>query len=413
LNITERINANFSKKVKADAWVKYVRNRIDWGDGENFSYLFLPNLSLDYQIAKIISIHGKAAYTEWFNETSSERNQLFHPEFWFNLDISQYNHLVIGTDYSSNVFTRTSVNEHTQTANGFFIQDQHKFNSKYTAELGLRIDMVKNLDPVITPRLAILYNPKDHFSLRFGYSRGFRAPTPQDLYEEGYGHGGSALRFGNPDLLPEYSNTISMSAFLLIRERLYVDASAYYSLINNMIVPVYEGPWYEVDSTKDIWRRQNILKANIVSGQVGLKYLVSDNYAIHASYSYSDNFSSTEDSHQLPYNPGQSLNIKITGKQNIRNKLTIHEFVSLRAVTGRTAWNWKPSSEINDASGLITALEDYQKLDAGITFSILNKYDIYLNVSNILGQDIQNLDDALTIIDGEPVYTIGLKLKLN
>lgn len=411
LNLTQRINANITEKLHADTWVKYVRNRMDWGDGENYSYLFIPNLNLDYYLRSNFSLHAKAAYTEWFNETAAEKNQLIHPELWANWSLNENNSMVFGGDYAIHTFTRSKVETHSQTAVGIFVQDQHRFNESFAAEIGLRLDMVQDISPVITPKFAMLYRPLEFIGFRLGYSRGFKAPTPQELYEEGYGHSGSALRFGNPDLKPEFSHTGSIGLDVNLQNKLFIDASAYYSKVENMIVPVYEGPWYEVDSSKNVWRRQNILEANIISGQIGVKYLLLNNYGFHISYSYSNNFTSSDDSQQLPYKPGQSLSMKITGKQNITSKISLHQFVSLRAVTGRSAWNWKPASGIeNDPSGLITALEDYQKLDAGITISFDNKYDVSLNVSNILGQDIQNLDDALTIIDGEPVFSIGLRL---
>jgi outer membrane receptor protein involved in Fe transport len=414
LNLTQRINANITDKLNADTWIKYVRTRMDWGDGENFSYLFIPNLNLNYKVNSDLSIHVKAAYTEWFNETATEKNQLTHPELWANWNISEDNNMVFGGDYSIHTFTRSMVETNTQRAVGIFVQDQQRFNENFAAELGLRVDLVQEISPVVTPKLALLYRPIDFLGVRLGYSRGFKAPTPQEMYEEGYGHSGAALRFGNPDLKPEFSHTGSIGLDLNLQNKLFIDASAYYSKVNNMIVPVYEGPWYEVDSSKDVWRRQNILEANILSGQIGVRYLLFNNYGLHMSYSYSDNFTPSEENRQLPYKPGQSLSVKITGKQNITSKICLQEFVSLRTVTGRSAWNWKPASGIvDDASGLITALEDYQKLDAGITISYDKKYDLYFNVSNILGQDIQNLDDALTIIDGEPVFSIGFRLILD
>ena len=105
---------------------------------------------------------------------------------------------------------------------------------------------------------------------------------------------------------------------------------------------------------------------------------------------------------------------KITGKQHIGSKLTLSEFVSLRTVFNRSAWNWQPDTSIDDTNpdGLLTELGDYQKLDAGITICYDNKYNVFLNAGNILGQNIENLDDSFTMIDGEPVFKVGLKIDL-
>jgi hypothetical protein len=119
-------------------------------------------------------------------------------------------------------------------------------------------------------------------------------------------------------------------------------------------------------------------------------------------------------SQQLPYNPGQGINAKLYANQNIGKRITISEYVSLRAVFNRSAWNWKPATgtDPTNPNGLITELADYQKLDAGINLCFDKKYNVYFNVGNILGQDIENLDDAYTVIDGEPVYKVGVRIDL-
>ena len=63
------------------------------------------------------------------------------------------------------------------------------------------------------------------------------------------------------------------------------------------------------------------------------------------------------------------------------------------------------------AEGLTTKLEDYQKLDAGVSLTYKENYQAFLNVYNILGQDIETLDDLYTIIDGEPILKGGIRCR--
>ena len=65
----------------------------------------------------------------------------------------------------------------------------------------------------------------------------------------------------------------------------------------------------------------------------------------------------------------------------------------------------------NDPSGLTTKLEDYQKLDVGISLAYKDSYQIFLNVYNLLGQDIENLDDVYTVLDGEPILKGGIRCR--
>jgi len=38
-------------------------------------------------------------------------------------------------------------------------------------------------------------------------------------------------------------------------------------------------------------------------------------------------------------------------------------------------------------------------------------YQLFLNAYNLLGQDLENLDDALTVIDGGPVLRCGFRAR--
>ena len=105
--------------------------------------------------------------------------------------------------------------------------------------------------------------------------------------------------------------------------------------------------------------------------------------------------------------------LKVIAEADLNADWTLSGFAGLRAVFDRSAWNWKPApgAAPNDPSGLTTELDDYQKLDAGVSLSYKGKYKIFVNVYNALGQDIENLDDLYTVIDGKPVAKVGLECR--
>jgi hypothetical protein len=49
-------------------------------------------------------------------------------------------------------------------------------------------------------------------------------------------------------------------------------------------------------------------------------------------------------------------------------------------------------------------------LDAGLRVSFKKRFTGYVKVTNLLGEDVQRLDDALTTLAGAPVFRVGLKL---
>jgi outer membrane receptor for ferrienterochelin and colicins len=413
LNLTQRIEARFNK-FHADAWVKFIKNEMEWARDVNNaaqSHLFIPAINLSYQFNDKLSIYSKNSYTEWVSEVSEEKNQLFHPEIWMNYQISDKNQAIFGADYKNHQFTRTSVDTKTQTAYGVFAQDNHQFGDKFVLSASLRADMVENQNIVITPKLSVLYNALDNLRFRLGYSHGYHAPNVQELYENAYGHGGTAYRFGNENLEAEHSKTAHLSAEFSPFPNLHIYSSAFYSQVDNMIIPVYEGPWEE-DSSINVWRRQNILSAQVYGAEAGIRAVIFNNILLEGSYSYSDNMSDDE-SRQLPYNPGHAIAGRMTFKQNLGNNWSLQEYVSLKAVKGRTIWNWKPASgtDATNPDGLITALDDFQKLDAGIRIIYKNQHEFYFNTFNLLGQNYANLDDYLFVINGEPHFMAGLKFR--
>ncbi|MDD3860892.1 MAG: TonB-dependent receptor [Bacteroidales bacterium] len=413
LNLTQRINTTIGSNLKLDAWVKYINSNMQFKDAINENYMLMPNLSLIYTIDENTFISTKLALSKWNSETNLENNEVFRPEIFYSHRFNEKNNLISGGDLSVQSFTRNAVGLHMQRMIGVFIQDEHKFTEKIAASASVRMDILQFSAPVVTPKFALMYSFNDDTKIRASVSRGYHAPSVQELYEQAYGHGGTAYRFGNPDLKPEYSTSAGIGLDYNFKNKFFINVGGFYSNVTNMIVPVYSGPW-EQDSTKDVWMRQNILEAQIFSAELILSYYFTNNYNLQVAYNYADNIANLELSQNLPYNPGQSLDFKFTAKQNIGKNITISEFISLRSVFGRSAWNWKPETGTDPTNpyGLTTELADYQKLDAGINLCFNKKYNVYSNVGNILGQDIENLDDAYTIIDGEPVYKVGVKINL-
>jgi outer membrane receptor protein involved in Fe transport len=293
---------------------------------------------------------------------------------------------------------------------GAFLQDEIELD-KFSFLMAIRIDKVEGIRPVLTPKFAAMLRAHEKLRIRASFGRGFHAPSVMELYEEGYGHGGRAYRFGNPDLQPEYSLTSTFSIEYEPVKGGQMLVYAYYNTITNMITPVYSGIWEENPDTStviDKWVRTNIHEARIYGIETTFRYRFDDILLFEAGYNYSDNKNTTTGG-QLPYYPGDSFFSKLVYNQKLSPRVSLSGFVSLRATRNRSAWDWKPAGgeDYDNPEGLIVELKDYQLLGSGIKFIYDDKLDLYLNVSNILGQNIQKLDDSLMEIDGEPTWRVG------
>ena len=404
------LNWNINPKSSLSSNLYYSHNSMEFREDNVYGRMLLSSIDYKQIINENLNATARLKYSHWDAEQSGEDNNVFNPEVYFHWNRFKNHIITFGSDLRYIKFSRSSVLEKTQNAFGAFVQDEIELG-KWSFLVALRLDKVENINTVLTPKFAAMYKPLYNLRLRASFGRGFHAPSVQELYEEGYGHGGRAYRFGNPNLQPEYSVTSTFSIEYSPFRNFQLLIHGYYNTISDMITPVYSGIWEEnpdPDSVIDKWVRTNIHEAEIYGIETTLKYQLNKKLNFEAGYNYSHNENSST-GEQLPYYPGESYFTKMIYNYKLSSNLNGLCFVSLRATKGRSAWNWKPDSEANfdNPDGMITELEDYQLLSAGMKFIYDKKYNFYLNVGNILGQNIQRLDDSFTELDGEATVKIG------
>jgi len=401
---------DINEKSSLSSNLYYTQNRMEFRDDNVYGRMLLSSMDYSRCINDNLTTTARLKYSQWDAEQSSENNVVLNPEIYFCWDNFTNNIITVGTDFRYMRFTRSSVLEHSQKAIGTFIQDEIELD-KLSFLVALRYDQVVNITPVITPKIAAMFRVQDNLRLRASFGRGFHAPTVQELYEEGYGHGGRAYRFGNPDLQPEYSLTSTISIEYAPVSKFQLLTHSYYNTISNMITPVYSGLWLDNPDTSSVidkWMRTNIHEAKIFGFETTIKYQLNDRLLLEGGYNYAHNENSTTGG-RLPYYPGESVFSKVIYNYELSPKVSGLWFVSLRATKNRSAWNWMPAggTDYTNADGLITELKDYQLLSTGVKFTYNKRLNLYMNLENLLGQDIQRLDDVLTEIDGEPTWKVG------
>jgi outer membrane receptor for ferrienterochelin and colicins len=90
--------------------------------------------------------------------------------------------LVTGINFSGETFGKKSpdsslINPYSNIILGVFVQDDWKLTQKLTAQTGLRFDYNSAYEPVLLPRLSLLYKFNTHFTSRLGGGFGYKAPT--------------------------------------------------------------------------------------------------------------------------------------------------------------------------------------------------------------------------------------------
>jgi outer membrane receptor protein involved in Fe transport len=314
---------------------------------------------------------------------------------------------VAGTDIRHHTFRRSAVEEKTQlTAGGYGIFES-RWNNQFSTMASLRYDKVQDVQGVLSPKVSAIFRPIPKLAIRASAGRGFHAPTVQELYEEGYGHSGRAYRFGNPELKPEYATTFNLSAEYEATEKLMVYGNGFFNIVDNMIVPVYQGVW-EQDSAIDVWMRQNIQQAHIYGAELNARWEFVRGHMLEGGHTYTESRDDSE--REVYYQPGSSSYVRYRISQPVGSRFLLQGFVGFMAETDRSTWNWKPAegTETGNTEGMTTELADYTRLDAGLGFVYDERFSLMLKVDNILGEDIEYLEDAFTQIQGEPFWRVKL-----
>ena len=407
-----RLDAGLTDAVDAFAAFRYTDSTMDWANDTTDSYLASGSAGFTARLSDSVEWFTQLSYSRWKAEVAGEKNQLLQPETRFTWRISDAHTFSGGFDLKHLEFTREAVaGVPSQDTYGVYVQHEWKPAAPLTILVALRFDHVEDIDSVVTPMLSAVYSPDLPLRVRASVGRGFHAPTPQELYEEGYGHGGRALRFGNPDLEPEHSTTFTAGLELFPDQPFEFFLLGYFNELDDMIVPVYEGAWSQ-DPSKDVWRRTNISEARVWGIEARARYTFTPGFRIEAGYTHSEG-EDTGAGRPLPYEPGSTLFAKLVAGTGLGADWSWSAHLGIRAVFGRSAWNWKPAAgaPAGDTSGLTTPLDDYQDVEAGVKISYKERYSLFLNVYNLLGQDFENLDDAYTVQDGEPTVVAGIQAK--
>ncbi|MDL2224448.1 TonB-dependent receptor [Bacteroidales bacterium OttesenSCG-928-M06] len=153
--------------------------------------------------------------------------------------------LTAGIEYQDNVMDDYQIGYDTLMTQkvriaGAFAQSEWKV-SDFTFMGGLRLDKHNLIDdPILSPRLNVMYKPSDFMQYRMTYSTGFRAPQAYDEDLHITAVGGKRMRIVlAPDLKPERSNSFSASAdftktFGHFQANFLVEG--FYTLLNNVFV---------------------------------------------------------------------------------------------------------------------------------------------------------------------------------
>ena len=419
LNSFNRIDIDYSKNTNLFGIWNYTRYSMDWARGPHRldSDLMSQVLGLNYRITDKLDVTVHTAYSAWEADQSDEENNLFEPQVFLNWRSIENHTIVTGLDYKYNEFDRTGLpSSYDQSAYALFLLDTWKLDDEWTLASSLRWDKYEGIESAVSPKVSVLYKPSwldDTYIVRASVGRSFHAPTLQELYEEGYGHGGRARRYGNPDLDPEYATTYSLGLEVTPDKPFSTTWRIFQTDFDDIIVPYCEGP-VPGDPAHDVWRRMNIAEARVQGAEASLRWRINDSLKFDAGCTYTEN-ERRDTGGQLPYTPGTTTFAKITLTRSINTGCRMRAFVGGHNAVNRESWSWKPApgAEPDDPGGLVTSLDDYINLSTGVSFFFGENLELFFRADNLLGEEIATLDDVYTVREGDPAYFSGFNYRLS
>ncbi len=180
-------STTYQNRFGGDVFV--IRNRAD-----NFHQYFERNdslrnittLTFDRDLSNGGRINFKQSLS-FFNREISTNESVFsgrqfnnYTDFTYIQQLEKHA-LVFGANVFYDKFSETSATiekrDETQTAVGFYAQDNWDISPKVLLEGGFRLDITKNYGTHALPRLSVLYKISDKLTTRAGFGFGYKMPT--------------------------------------------------------------------------------------------------------------------------------------------------------------------------------------------------------------------------------------------
>jgi outer membrane receptor for ferrienterochelin and colicins len=367
-------------------WVGSVSHQGRWGFANSDSYV-------QYEDAKNLEttkrIKNTVAQSIW--SVALPSNMLSLGGFYRNEDL---------TDTTGNLLAGSTRAGASRTNWAVFAEDELSILDNLRLTGGIRLDNDEQYGAHWTPRIYAVWNATERFTLKGGYSQGFRAPNlRQTLPDWGQSSRGGTI-YGNPDLEAETSRTIEAVA-MYEGNGFQASLTAYDTRFNDKITRVtcvVAGAWCIDEPLSSIGRPPttyvNVDKAKVRGIEATVDVKLTNTLRVNATGTLTD-------SEQLSgANAGAALNDtpkqQASGSFNWRPNDRLSGYV--RAV-------FRGEEAVTEAqiSGSNLVVESYTTVDLGGSYKISPDFTFHAGVQNLLDKRL-NYAEAGYMIDPARVW---------
>lgn len=313
------------------------------------------------------------------------------------------------TDLTGNRLSGATTTGTTRTTWALFAENELRLMDNFALTGGIRLDHDEQYGSHWTPRAYAVWNITPAFTLKGGYSQGFRAPDlRQTLADWGQTSRGGTI-YGNPALEAETSRTFE-AALMFDQNGYRASITAYDTRFKDKITRVTcleAGAWCVDEPLSSLGRPPttyvNVDEAKIRGIEVSVDVPLSNTLRLNATGTLTD-------SEQLTgANQGRSLND--TPKQQASASLNWRPDERFSAYV-RAIYRGEEAVTEAQISGSNVQIADYTTVDLGASYKISSGFTVHGGFQNITNQKVKSADGGSVnyVIDPARVWMgIGVR----
>ena len=249
LNNENKVSIKTSAYDQVDSGASKLMNTNTDIDRKNFSLSHKTNYQKRWNLNQtIISNNYSRNYVQkrpWGKLEKDDLTSEKHLEYEILLNKqTESNELNAGLEvYRANYSSdRISSGKQEIISKSIFGQYDVKMKNQLNMIIGLRFDDYNEDYRVSSPRIGLLYNHKDKYKFRTSWGKGFRAPSFMERFIDWNNVQFNYLIEGNPELVPEQSNGITIGLDYLHSEKSQFSFSYYFTKFDNLIQDYVKRP---------------------------------------------------------------------------------------------------------------------------------------------------------------------------
>lgn len=187
-----------------------------------------------------------------------------------------------------------------------FLQDEWALSERLDVVYGARVDKHDLFGSEVSPRLYAVWQPAERWTVKGGYSRGFKAPMLKQISPD-YRFDGPHSFVGNPDVQPEKSDNLELSVGYSA-DTVWWRATAYRNTVEDLIDTVCIQ--FCTRPLRRLYRYENVDDVRIRGAELEAGVVLPANLRLSGNYSWNDVRDKADDL-RLAERPLQTANARL------------------------------------------------------------------------------------------------------